>query len=327
MEPLSAFLRCGGRRPSLPGELSIGVALAVGTCLLTGCELEEVTVAVPEDVLVAEAYLMLGDDANELTVFLHWTLGTRPTRDLLDASVTVWTESGVEVLVFNAPLSDCVFQREEEEVEGACFSAGEEAEDLFEAGTRARLEVRLPDGTELEGETDIPLDIQFLQPSGRSVCALHPGANIEFRWNQSPGAWAYAAETEIVGLVSALAAQGIQTETDSVALLGIAVSESDTTIVFPREFGVFDRFDLDQDIAVALQEGLPRGAVADVVIGALDRNYVNWIRGGNFNPSGTVRISSLRGDGVGVFGSAVRRVVRVVGVIPSTIFPSCFARP
>jgi hypothetical protein len=306
---------------------SFGMAALAGLVLLSGCELEEVSIAIPEDVLVVEAYLMAGDETDELTAFLHWTLGTRPARDLLDASVTAYAEEGEDVPLFLTSVSDCVFQERREEVEGVCFAAGPDVEDVFQPGTRARLRVRLADGRELEGGTDVPFDIQLLQPQGRSLCALPPGLNIEFSWNPSPGTWAYSAEAEISGLVDALAATGVEVEADSVALLGLAVSESDTTIVFPKEFGVFERFDLEQEIAVALQEGLPLGALAKVAIGALDQNYVNWVRGGNFNPSGTVRVSSLRGDGVGVFGSVVRRVVTVAGAYPNSIVPGCFSDP
>ena len=55
--------------------------------------------------------------------------------------------------------------------------------------------------------------------------------------------------------------------------------EEDTTVVFPTEFGVFERFDLDGDLALAVSEGLPAGTYADVTIGALDRNWANWVRG------------------------------------------------
>ena len=85
------------------------------------------------------------------------------------------------------------------------------------------------------------------------------------------------------GLREALESQGLEVEADSVALTGVAVSDADTTIVFPSEFGVFDRFSLDSDIALTLQAGIPLGATASVMVGAVDRNYVNWVRGGNFN--------------------------------------------
>ena len=74
-----------------------------------------------------------------------------------------------------------------------------------------------------------------------------------------------------------------------------------------RHKTLFNRFDLDSDLAVRLQRGLPVGASAEVSITAVDRNYVNWQRGGNFNPSGVVRVPSLRGAGTGVLGSTYRR--------------------
>jgi hypothetical protein len=120
-----------------------------------------------------------------------------------------------------------------------------------------------------------------------------------------------------------LAPQGIEVEEDSLSLLGLSIAENDTTLVFPSEFGVFDRFDLDRDLALVLQEGLPQGTRARIVVAAAERNYVNWVRGGNFNPSGAVRIPSLRGDGVGVLGAVVRRVVWVEGALPRDGLPSC----
>jgi hypothetical protein len=51
--------------------------------------------------------------------------------------------------------------------------------------------------------------------------------------------------------------------------------------------------------------------VAEMVVAAIDRNYLNGVRGGSFNPSGTVRVSSVSGDGVGVFGSIVPVYLRI----------------
>lgn len=110
-----------------------------------------------------------------------------------------------------------------------------------------------------------------------------------------------------MNLTAALQDTEIEVEKDPLLLLGLSISESDTTIVFPSEFGLFDRFDLDRDLALLLQTGLPFGTQAGVIVSAVDRSYVNWVRGGNFNPSGEVRVPSLQGDGTGVFGSIVRR--------------------
>ena len=76
------------------------------------------------------------------------------------------------------------------------------------------------------------------------------------------------------------------------------------------------------DILVALQTGLPAGVDANVLVAAADRNYVNWVRGGNFNPSGTVRVSSIRGDGAGLFGAIVSR--RLTITTDSAVSARCF---
>ena len=39
---------------------------------------------------------------------------------------------------------------------------------------------------------------------------------------------------------------------------------------------------------------------------------MNWARGGNFNPSGLIRIPSVFGDGTGFFGTATQRSLNVV---------------
>jgi len=294
-----------------------------------GCELDEATLAEPQDIAVAEVYLNIGDRDDHLSAFFHWTLSTRSSRDLLGLDVKVVREDGLEVPLVPDDLSNCVIPDLEGEIEGVCYSPIFEIEGVFEPGTRVSLEVFFEDGSVLKGATQIPEDIQLIRPAVGERCALPPGKALEFVWNRSSGVWAYSAETEIRNLQDALAAQGVAVEEDSVALLGLAISESDTTIVFPKEFGIIERFDLEQDLALALQGGLPRGAIADVVVAALDQNYVNWVRGGNFNPSGLVRISSLRGSGVGVFASTVRRTVLILGedpeYLPGDILPNCLS--
>lgn len=298
---------------------------------VSACELDEVSLAQPEDILVVESYIMVGDGLDQATAFLHWTLGTRSARDLLDLDVTMTREDGTEVFLLAGDMDACIIPGLEEVVEGVCYSTGFNPEGFFAPGTRVELEVILDEDDVLKGGTTIPEDIQLIRPVVRNQCALKPGEELEFVWTRSPGVWAYAAETEIQDLRGALALQGLDVETDSVALVGLAISDSDTTVVFPREFGVFERFSLEQEVAVALQEGLPRGAVAEVVIGALDRNYINWVRGGNFNPSGPVRVSSLRGAGVGVLGSVVRRAITVRGgepsYFPGLLLPDCNQSP
>jgi hypothetical protein len=175
--------------------------------------------------------------------------------------------------------------------------------------------VRADELVTLEGTTTVPEDFSLVVPQAAiGECVLPPGETLELRWTRSSGAWAYVGETFIGGLAEVLAAGGSEAELDEdpLYLLGLSVSASDTTMAFPAEFGVFDRFDLDRDVSVLLQAGLPEGTEADVTISAVDRNYVNWIRGGSFNPSGTIRVPSLHGEGgSGVIGSYVSRRFRV----------------
>jgi len=310
-----------GERLGRPvGAAALLVAAALG---LGGCQLDEVSVALPKDVLLAEAFVLVGDGEDQATAFLHWTLGTRPVRDLARASVVLVVNDTLEVSLEPEGEAECLMPGSAERVEGVCFTASPGSEGAIVPGSRLELEVRLGDELELRGRGVIPQDMRILRPR-LPACALPPRRNLEITWARSPGAWAYYAETTIWNLRRALEPMGIEVEADSIALVGLAISESDTTIMFPREFGIFNRGVLQQEVALALQEGLPPGAVAEVTVAALDRNWVNWVRGGSFNPSGAVRIPSLRGDGFGVLGSAVRRNVAILGGFPTFTTPSCF---
>ena len=207
--------------------------------------------------------------------------------------------------------------------DGTCYWAVPEAAQWLRPGDRLEVEILLPGGGILEGVTAIPGDFRLAGLPHLAECRLPPDTQLELRWSPSEGAWAYVNETTIAGLDVALAPEGIEAESP-LYLLGLSVSAADTSIVFPGEFGVFNRFELEQDLALRLQRGLPVGTSADVSITATDRNYVNWVRGGNFNPSGQVRIPSLRGDGTGVFASVlVRRwSILVDGAVGSTV-PDC----
>ncbi|MEQ9570012.1 MAG: hypothetical protein RLN75_07450, partial [Longimicrobiales bacterium] len=174
-------------------------------------------------------------------------------------------------------------------------------------GDTLDLDVQLLEGGTIRGRTVLPGDYDFEGPSHEDVCVIPADRPYPLTWTASDGAWAYVAETQIYGLRAALAPRGIDVEIDPLFLLGLSISASDTTIAFPAEFGVFDRFDLDREVALVLQQGLPPSTWAEVVVAAVDRNYVNWIRGGNFNPSGTVRIPSVTGSGTGFFGSGTVR--------------------
>lgn len=308
------------RRTTSRGRAStrpFGVTTVVIATLAAGaCELEEITVVEVEEVVIAEVYANVAADPadNEILAFLHQTVGSEDVdaaeAALVAAVVTVRRPAdGLVVELRNASISDCV-EEEREDIPGACFLADSVGAARVRPGDLLELDVELVDGARLHSGSRVPGAFELVGIPGS--CRLEPDTVMPLRWTRSEGAWAYVNETAISGLPDALRAEGIVVEDDPLYLLGLSISDSDTTIAFPSEFGVFNRFDLDQDLAVRLQRGIPAGATAEITITAVDRNYVNWARGGNFNPSGQVRVPSLRGDGSGVFGTTVHRRILVV---------------
>ncbi|MBM4183016.1 MAG: hypothetical protein FJ207_02190 [Gemmatimonadetes bacterium] len=288
----------------------------------TACDLEEITVIDFVDVVVAEVYVTVGDTPadNRALAFLHGTAaGGAPDSETFD-DARVRITRGTDTLNLTLGLvTECVDSLPKG-ASGSCFLDGGLASALA-PGDALDLSIRLGDGRTLLGAARIPGNFQ-LEVIGPS-CRLPPDTLMALRWTRSQGAWAYVNETEIHGLPAALASEGIEVEDDTLYLLGLSISATDTTVIFPSEFGVFDRFGLDQDIAVRLQKGLPNGTDAGVSVTAVDRNYVNWVRGGNFNPSGQVRVASLRGDGTGMFGAAVTRQFTVVATSAPGGPPDC----
>lgn len=286
--------------------------LGAGLLFTTGCELEEVTLVDAEDVVVAEVYLNVGQtqSENEIRAFLHRTVGTSESvDDLIAARVIVSRPGGGRRYVLrNAQVDDCVDSAPSLDP-GACFILDDTATVDLGPGDVFELEVRLVDGGSILGATRVPGD--FALDAIPGSCRLLPDHIMTIEWSQSSGAWAYLNETSIRGLPAALEPEGIEVDEDPLYLLGLSISDADTSILFPSEFGVFNRLELDQELAVRLQEGLPDGVAAEVAITAVDRNFVNWARGGNFNPSGQVRVPSLVGEGTGVFGSTIGRTFQV----------------
>lgn len=310
------------RRTLLP--LLAGLAAAA-------CDLTSEVEIEAEDVLVAEAYLRPGVTP---AVFLHRTLpGDGGSLRVEGATVWVEVETGTSAgerrdFFPIDPADDrwCVDPRGKSyEQPGTCYLA---ADGAFPApGTTYRLRVSTADGRALEGTTTVPGSFEIRRPAlePRSAtgdtCAVGNATSLELLWTAAEGAWSYQAVALFTGLASGLRDLGVADPPNELELVGLAISRTDTTLVFPAEFGVFDRFDLERDVALALQQGLPAGAVADIVVAAGDRNFVNWVRGGNFNPSGQVRVPSVVGDGTGVFGSLVPRHFTVVTDTAS--FPAC----
>jgi hypothetical protein len=319
----------GARRRS-----SAAVALIAAT--LAGCELREVSITEPERAVVAEAYVRLhvlrGDVFTQLplpsptpalSVLLHETLGLSGTSGPVPGSrVTMTRPANGQTIPFReTALGDCVSTTPVEGL-GTCYTPSVPglAYEGMVPGERVSLRVELPGGGLLTSETVIPGRFELLNVRDASICTIAPFTGSGLVWSRSAGAWAYISDTFVTGL--AMSGFG-GSETDPLYLWGLSVSAQDTTIVFPREFGVFARAELDHDLAVALQRGLPDSTSALVTVTAVDRNWVNWARGGSFNPSGQVRVPSVRGDGTGVFASALMRSFRVLSQSRPSTLPAC----
>ena len=291
--------------------------------LLVSCDLEEITIIEIEDVVIAEIYVNLAEDPteNEIRAYLHHTVGAPGSGDdeLPNALIVVRRPDGLMLdLVENA--IDACLEPLPTVGSGVCFLADPAQTPNLNPGDLLEVEVTFADGGTLLGATRVPSPFQVDGIS--TMCRLDSNTLLPLHWSRSEGAWAYVNEASISGLPEALEPEGIVVEEDPLNLLGLSISDQDTTIVFPSEFGIFDRFDLNQDLASRLQDGLPPSTTAEVSITAVEGNYVNWARGGNFNPSGQVRVPSLRGDGTGVFAATVNRRFVVVSLDQGPL-PDC----
>lgn len=281
-----------------PAVLLAALVPAVAGCGVTSTEIVEA-----EDVLVVEAYLRADRPFQE--VFLYRTLPGEASSLRVDgATITLARRLGDTLRLAPAGATGCVDSDLFPEGQaGSCYATGA-APDFVQPGATYSLAVTAPDGRRLEGTTTVPGSFRIVTPAA-DTCTVPEGA-VELVWTASEGAWSYQAAASFTGLAAGLAERGVEDPPDSLDLVGLAIG-TDTTIAFPEQFGVFDRFSLARDVAVALQQGLPDGASADIVVAAGDRNFVNWVRGGNFNPSGQVRVPSVAGDGTGVVASLVLR--------------------
>ncbi len=303
------------RVPPFRDRVAVGGVLVVSLLAAAGCEITEQVLAPAEDVVVAEALVQLREDLDgqRILVFLHRTVSGGRSIAVPEARVVVTAPGGVELVLPQAAQDECVAATPDIVPAGTCYYLEEDQGLGLSPGDRLELTIETAAGETLESATTIPGRHEITSARG-AWCWVPPDTQTEITWSSSRNAWAYFAEALVDDLDDALAAEGIEVETDPFYLTGIAVSAADTTIGFPGEFGVFDRADIDTDLAVRLQVGIPEGVASDVAITALDRNYTNWVRGGNFNPSGQVRIPSVRGDGTGYFGSTVVRTVQVLSI-------------
>jgi hypothetical protein len=275
---------------------------------LPACELREVTVADARDVIVAEVILCAG--AQLQTAYLHRT-NTGTSVRVLDAVIHVTEVESGSVMRFEAGADSlCIELRGSVPGPGVgtCYVA-RGGTSMVRPGARYTLSIELEDGRAFSGATTVPGAFELVQP--REACRLAPAETLDLVWTQSDGAWVYLVETRLERLLEALRAAGVAVpqRQGAVELLGLSIGASDTTMAFPTEIGLFSRADPDlHPILLAIRDGLPPDVTASIAVAAADRNYVNWIRGGSFNPSGTVRVPSLSGaGGTGVFGSLVVR--------------------
>jgi hypothetical protein len=289
------------------------------------CTLEEITVESPRPQVQAEIYLRISDGVPSGIALLYATAGSEVDLGIGDAQIVVTATDGRQATFRPRILTECVEGSLPPEFDGACYRLRGSSAFLLEPGGSYQVRITWPGGGGLQGTTTLPGDFSILQPRLTGPrCHLPPGQVIPVRWAVSRGARAYISEAEIRGLTEALKSQNIEVPTEPLTLLGLAISESDTEIAFPSQFGIFNRLSSDRDVLAALQRGLPSGSPVEgrIVVSAQDRNTVNWNRGGNFNPSGQVRTPSLFGDGGGVLGGIVNRSFGFTTADAATL-PSC----
>lgn len=308
------------------------MAVAAAAVLLGGCTIADVAVQPSEDRLVVEAVLQT--DFAQQIILLHRSVQSASSAGERGAEVVVTTGEGRRI-VFAQTDAACFtvdpryLAFDSLQVGGTCYISSEDEGSWVQPGGTYDLRVRTARGEEAFARTVVPGRFRLYDLRAATsyhdplpVCSLPPETPLPLRWTPSPGAWGYLAPLQIYGLRRAL--PDSIPASDQLELLGLAITARDTTLVLPGEFGVFDRFDLNQSLLRVLQRGLPLGTSAKVALAAADRNYINGVRGGTFNPSGQVRISSIVGDGVGVFGSlTVLRFGVVVGG-PDSYGPCAF---
>ena len=308
-------------------EWGVRAGALLCACLAAGCDLTEVTTAPGEDVIVVEA--VLRTDFQTQQVLLHRTVDGALAEGVEGAKVTVTGAAGdVHLLV---PGTECYqidalyAHTDTLDFRGSCYITAGQDVDWVHPGQRYDLRVETPDGRVVEGRTQVPgaytVPALYDDPEAGLVCSMAPDSAFQLVWRQSAGTWSYVADLSISGLSQSLAGHGFQVP-DPMLVRGLSVSQADTTLVLPTEFGIFERLQYDSDLLLAISHGFPEGTRMELVLAAADRNWVNSVRGGSFNPSGLIRISTVVGDGVGVFGSLnVQRALVVVR--KSTNLPRC----
>lgn len=290
----------------------VGLILASSAA---ACELEEVSAPKSDDLLVVDAVLRAGARVQHFV--LHRSVEGRVVRGEPGAQVSVIEPDGNRVAFHEFPGRICIQGRRmaavrDVELEASCYVSPLGFE--IRPGLAYQLEVETTRGERIRGRTVVPGMFTYVSPrvalgSSNLVagCRL-PSVPFTLAWRPSAGAWAYIVTLEMRGW-----ADPELELPDPLELTSVSVSSADTTLLFPANVGLFQRGDVDSRVFDILRQGLPARGSSDLVVMAIDRNYTNAIRGGRFNPSGNVRLSSVAGDGVGVFGSVVPITIRSGG--------------
>ena len=309
----------------MPRMVRITGAPAAALLLASACTIADVSIPASEDRLVVEA--VLRTDARMQLILLHRSVQNGAAAGEPGAEVVVTRGDGLRVtfreradIACYSMAADYIGSDDAIRVQGSCYSSPNSAGRWVLPGQTYELSVRTARGEVARGRTTVPGDFTLRgMPISRfndvppAQCSLAPRTLLPLTWTRAAEAWGYIAPMQILGT----GPPDSVTPRDPVELIGISVSANDTSLVLPSEFGVFERFDYNQDFLRMLQGGFPEGVHVRVVVAAADRNYINGVRGGSFNPSGLVRISSIVGDGVGVFGSLVPLSTAIV-VGPAT---------
>ena len=280
-------------------RLAFSALLVLGSCQLTDVEIAPS----PELVVAAVTAVLTVDDPlqpsqAEMSVVALITRSHRSlSYEIPGATVLITGEHGQSVWLEEVPdpRSTCLTNRERA---GSCHVATV-SPSHFAPGEQLSLEVVLPDGRILKGASRLP---GYFGPSGLLLkdgrCRLEPDTGYRFSWPSVHGARAFVAEAKLAGL-------GQLWPHDDPLYLPVTLRGPDHThMVFPRDF-LYELVERKEwELQRVLHTGLPEGASADVTVGAVDRNWANWIRV-RLGLEGQVRVPSVFGDGTGWFGTAV----------------------
>lgn len=273
------------------------LSMALGSLVLSACELSEVTVPSPSATVVVHA--VLNPDAEEQVILVESSLTGRVQIDTgvkFDPADPIRTAggspvSGATVRLYTGSDTVGVRARETFTIRGGTGRYTVPRQTLeIRPGQRYRLAIRTPDGREVTGETVVP-GVGPDWVGGRStvpapVSFARDRDTLRLAWSASSGARTYAVRVETPFGPWALFSDSL-------------------------------RFSLAGSLRNFFAPGLPSvflpGFRQTLSVAAVDRNFFDYNRSGNDPFGGTGLISSVRG-GLGLFGSMVTLIRRDVSV-------------